>query len=91
MKKQRTSAEQRGSEDSSDEQPVFDGAAQGTFCVITHAATFIQLSDEEVKLDMPVALQVAMEGKTRCNHCVLVASGCRSRKDVAGCTERRLS
>ena len=63
MKKQRTSAEQPGSEASSDEQPVFDGAAQGTFCVTTHAATFIQLSDEDVKLDMLVALQVAMKEK----------------------------
>ena len=55
-KKQRTSGEQRCSEASSGEQPVFDGAAQGTFCVITHAATFVQLSDEDVKVDMLVAL-----------------------------------
>ena len=60
-KNQGTSAEQRRSEDSSDEQPVFDGAAPRTFCVTTHAATFIQLTDEDVKFDMLVAVQVAME------------------------------
>ena len=42
---------------------MVDGPSQGTFCVITHAATFIQLSDEDVKLDMLVALHVAMKEK----------------------------
>ena len=60
-KKQRTSAEQRCSETSSAEQPVVDGPSQGTFCVITHAATLIQLSEEDVKMDMVVALHNAMK------------------------------
>ena len=62
-KKQRTSAEQRCSGDSSAEQPAVDGPSQGTFCVITHAATFNQLSEEDVKMDTVVALQYAMNVK----------------------------
>ena len=70
-KKQRTSAEQRGSEDSSAEQPVVDGPSQGTFCVITHAATLIQLSEEDVKMDMAVAVHSAMkEQLTAINVCL---------------------
>ena len=62
-KKQRTSLEQRCSEASSAEQPVVDGPTQGTFCVITHAATLRQHSDIDVHLDMRAALRCAMKEK----------------------------
>ena len=68
-KKQRTSAEQRGSEDSSAGQPVSDGPSQGTLCFATHAATLIQFSEEDVKMDIVVALHYAMKEKP---HAIIV-------------------
>ena len=62
-KKQRTSGEERCSEASSAEQPVVDGPTQGTFCVITHAATLRQHSETDVELDMRAALRCAMKEK----------------------------